>query len=205
VGRREDKKAEKRERLEAQALALFDRAGYDRASIEQIAAAADVARGTFYLYFSDKRSVFAALADRWFAPVRGLLEDTARRVQRTHSKEELLAIYQELGLGLVLVGLSFSREIAIAFRELRRSGEAGDELRARERQLLDIGVDFTATAIEKGLLVAPDARLVTYVVYGAAERLYYELLQGTDLGDPQASALEVVRLFARAFGLPQPA
>ncbi|MBA2320750.1 MAG: TetR/AcrR family transcriptional regulator, partial [Deltaproteobacteria bacterium] len=76
MGRREDNKLQKRERLESAGLAHFEEFGYDRASIEQISAAADVARGTFYLYFPDKHALFATLCDRWFVPVQALLQRT---------------------------------------------------------------------------------------------------------------------------------
>lgn len=203
MGRREEKKAEKRQRLEAAALDLFDTLGYDRASIELIASAADVARGTYYLYFPDKLALFAALADRWYLPMRGLLLETAERVAAAATADDLLATWNEMGVGLALLGLTTPREIAVAFRELRRSGEAGDELRRREADLLGIAVDFTRTAADKGLLHTGDPRLAAYVVYGAGERLYWEMLRGTDLGDPQEGAREVVRLFGRAFGLPE--
>lgn len=201
MGRREEKKQEKRARLEASALDLFDQLGYDRASIELIAAASDVARGTYYLYFPDKLALFAALSDRWFVPMRGLLVDTGERVAAARTPADLIGIWTEMGVGLALLGVAYPREIAIAFRELRRSGEAGEELRRRETDLLDIAVAFTRTAADAGLLQTRDPRLSAYVVYGAGERLYWEMLRGTDLGDPMEGAREVVRIFARAFGL----
>ena len=66
MGRREENKQAKRQRLEREGLRLFLEAGYDRTSIEQIAAASEVARGTYYLYFADKHALFATLMERWF-------------------------------------------------------------------------------------------------------------------------------------------
>jgi AcrR family transcriptional regulator len=201
LGRREEKKQEKRERLESAGLAHFEELGYDRASIEQISAAADVARGTFYLYFADKRALFAALCDRWYVPVRALLEATAARVDSAATAPELLAVYQEMAMGLTMTGVAYGREINVAFREMRRTGEAGDELRRRERELLEIAVGFTRVATERGLIQTRDPRVAAYMVYGASERLYYEMLHGADLGDPVVAAGEALALFTRAFGL----
>ena len=201
MGRREEKKQEKRQRLEQSALQLFDQLGYDRASIELIASAADVARGTYYLYFPDKLALFSALNDRWYVPMRGLLANTAERVLEVRTADGLMAIWTEMGVGLALLSVAYPREIAIAFREMRRSGEAGDDLRRRETELLDIAVGFTRSAADAGLIETRDPRLAAYAVYGAGERLYYEMLRGTDLGDPTTGALEVVRLFGRAFGV----
>jgi len=201
LGRREDNKQQKRERLEKAGLAHFEELGYDRASIEQISAAADVARGTFYLYFPDKHAIFSAMCDRWFVPVEALLRGTAARVETAASPAELSAIYGEMVTGLTMTGLTFGREINVAFREMRRTGEAGDDLRRRERLLLEIAVGFTRTASERGLLVTGDPRVAAYVVYGASERLYYEMLHGSELGDPATAAAEALALFGRAFGL----
>jgi len=136
--------------------------------------------------------------------VRALLEHTAARVSAAATSADLAAIYQEMAVGLTMTGLSFAREINIAFREMRRTGEAGDDLRRRERELLEIAVAFTQTAADRGLLTTGDPRVAAYVVYGASERLYYEMLHGGDLGDPAAAAAEALALFGRAFALGAP-
>lgn len=46
---------------------VFAKKGYHEAKIDDIATAARVAKGTFYLYFPDKRSVFVELVDSLFA------------------------------------------------------------------------------------------------------------------------------------------
>jgi hypothetical protein len=84
------------------------------------------------------------------------------------------------------------------------SHRIGEELRRRERALLEIAVDFTASAARRGLMDAPDPRLAALVVYGAAERLYYEAITGAEVQDPAGAAREVVRMVSRAFGMPSP-
>ncbi len=63
-----------KERRRAQILevaeAVFADLGYPRTTIDEIAQRAGVARGTFYLYFKDKRAVFEALVDRFFEALR---------------------------------------------------------------------------------------------------------------------------------------
>ena len=44
---------------------LFLQQGVARTTIEQITSTADVAKGTFYLYFSSKDDVLAGLGDRY--------------------------------------------------------------------------------------------------------------------------------------------
>lgn len=62
-----------RERRRAQILErardVFARKGYHQAKIDDIVAAAGVARGTFYLYFHDKKSIFEELVNRFFQTI----------------------------------------------------------------------------------------------------------------------------------------
>ncbi|TAK57422.1 MAG: TetR/AcrR family transcriptional regulator [Dehalococcoidia bacterium] len=53
----------KRVRLVAAAAAAFSRVGFDRASVDDIAANAAVAKGTVYLYFANKSELFLAVLD----------------------------------------------------------------------------------------------------------------------------------------------
>lgn len=59
-----DRQQRRQQILEA-ARTVFAKRGYHQTTIEHIVAEAGVARGTFYLYFEDKRSVFAELIDRF--------------------------------------------------------------------------------------------------------------------------------------------
>ncbi len=62
-------KGERRQQILAAAREVFSKRGYHQATIDDIVASAGVARGTFYLYFEDKRAVFADLVDRFAAKI----------------------------------------------------------------------------------------------------------------------------------------
>jgi AcrR family transcriptional regulator len=59
-------KAERRQALLRAARDVFATKGYHDAKVDDIVARAEVAKGTFYLYFPDKRSVFSELVDLLF-------------------------------------------------------------------------------------------------------------------------------------------
>ncbi len=64
AGRRARRKAETRQRLLAAARQLFVTRGYDATRPQDVARAADLATGTFYLHFADKRDAFVAFTEQ---------------------------------------------------------------------------------------------------------------------------------------------
>lgn len=69
----------RREELLDQAQALFLTHGYDRASLNDVIAAAGVSKGAFYHYFASKEALLEALAERFarqaLAGVQDILDD----------------------------------------------------------------------------------------------------------------------------------
>lgn len=64
IDRRTRRKQQTRERIVDAAIELFIAQGYDATTVDQIAAAADVARGTFFNHFPGKEDVTHAWIDR---------------------------------------------------------------------------------------------------------------------------------------------
>src|SRR5260370_511278 len=60
-------KPERRQQILAVDRDIFARRGYHAARIDEMVAAAGIARGTFYLYFDDKRAIFEEIVDRTIA------------------------------------------------------------------------------------------------------------------------------------------
>ncbi|MBI1238842.1 MAG: TetR family transcriptional regulator [Alphaproteobacteria bacterium] len=69
----EPQREDKRARIVEAASELFQRYGIKRTAIDDIAAAAGIAKGTIYLYFKSKDEVFAAVAEQ-------LCEDAFARI-----------------------------------------------------------------------------------------------------------------------------
>jgi AcrR family transcriptional regulator len=201
MGRREENKAQKRERLLSEGLRLFLDQGYDRASIEQVAAAADVARGTFYLYFPNKLALYDALVERWATPLYDAIREADHKLQSAVSKADLFVIYLEMAQAIAAIAFQHKDEMLLGFREARHPGEAGESHRRREIAFEKAATELTRHAAERGLIVVEDPRITTLVILGAAERLFYEWLRGEDLGDPLAQAGTVMAIVGRALAL----
>jgi AcrR family transcriptional regulator len=70
---------ERRDELMKAAQRLFLKHGVAATTIEQITSAADVAKGTFYLYFKSKEDICAALGDRFAAQLLASIQSAVAR------------------------------------------------------------------------------------------------------------------------------
>lgn len=90
-----DKEARRQQLLDA-AITVFARKGYLETSVDDIIHEADVARGTFYLYFPGKKEIFLAVIDHYFDLTSDLVnrlmaEEWPARLERARFKEHVLA------------------------------------------------------------------------------------------------------------------
>lgn len=195
MGRREDNKAKKRADLEAAALRLFLSQGYHATSIEQVAAEAGVARGTFYLYFDDKEALFRSLVGAALDPAIDALVEARAALDVARDALQSGAAYQELGASLVRTVMECPEATLLFYREQRNPGPIGDWLRTRSAQLDSFVADMVRSLGERGLVRKTDPRFAALAIVGAIDRLVYAWLSGNEFGDPAQVAQEVVRLF----------
>jgi AcrR family transcriptional regulator len=73
-GARAKRSAARREAILAAALEEFSARGFAAARLDDVARRAEIAKGTIYLYFSDKETLFQELVRSQLSPVVGALE-----------------------------------------------------------------------------------------------------------------------------------
>ncbi|HZR84151.1 MAG TPA: TetR/AcrR family transcriptional regulator [Candidatus Binatia bacterium] len=197
MGRREHNKASKRARLEAAALEEFRRHGYGGASIESIAAAAGVARGTFYLYFADKRAIFRSLVDRLVDPLLAAADRARGALAGCPDLGATAPIYARLAeeVGALVVHEPVAARVVLA--EARAAGPGGDLVRRRIARLEETARGILADGAQRGLFRAHDPGAVALAIVGAIERLAWAALSGDERVAPAALPAEVVVLFRR--------
>ena len=83
AGRREERKAENREKLLLAARKVFAEKGYGEATARDIVRRTDLASGTFYNYFDDKQDVFMALLEEMSEKGRALVRAQRQSPGRT--------------------------------------------------------------------------------------------------------------------------
>ncbi|HET7789682.1 MAG TPA: TetR/AcrR family transcriptional regulator [Gemmatimonadales bacterium] len=72
--RRARKKEATKEKIFQAALKLFHARGFDATTVDDIAAAADVAKGTFFNYFPRKEELLAYISEQWYERAQEQLE-----------------------------------------------------------------------------------------------------------------------------------
>jgi AcrR family transcriptional regulator len=175
-------KVERRQQILSAARGLFAKRGYHQTTIDDIVAQAGVARGTFYLYFEDKRAVFSDLIDRFAAqlamsierittdeparPVAGQVRENIRRIVGTCLSER--AMTKILITDAVGVDPSFDRKLANFYDSM--VGLLTESL--RDGQML-------------GIVGDGEPRVLAYLTLGALKELLY---QAVTLGLAEESA-----------------
>jgi AcrR family transcriptional regulator len=186
---RERKKADTRRRLMAAALRLFAERGFDETTVEEIAAAADVASRTFFRYFPAKVDVLFADHD----DLVGLLRDT---LATRPPDEPILEAVRRATLAAI------DRVLADPELFLTRSRLVTTVATARAcSRLLDADYEdviAAAVAAERGTDPATDlhARVVARVAWSATRAARDVWTASRAASDPQKLVAEAFDLVA---------
>ncbi len=186
-------KAERRQQILTHARDVFAKRGYHAAKIEDIVQAAGVARGTFYLYFEDKRAIFEEIVDRVLARI-GMTIQRVDPHDPAHSVAEQVRENIRRIVGILLedrattkillsdaVGVDplFERKLHSFYDELARLLEES----LRDGQML-------------GVVVQGDMRIYSYLTLGALKELLYQVvLRGWE--QPSERIVEEIFSFLR--------
>jgi AcrR family transcriptional regulator len=180
--------------LEA-ARRVFERDGYRAATVSAIVQAAGLSQGAFYLYFADKKAVFAALQEEMATLLRRRIywatkdeADARARLQMgLRAYFEYCAEYREWNHRLVTEGLGIDDAFADRHAELNRS-------------LVDaFGPTFSELGIKQPVLAG-------FSLIGMASQLAYSerFLGSSGLASPDDLAQACARLFLDGAASPPP-
>jgi len=167
------RKEERRTAILEAARGVFARQGYHRATVEDIVGAAGVARGTFYLYFDDKRAVFAELVDRFWSrltvAIVRIVTDDAERPVRDQVRENIRGVVA----------------VCLAEREMTKIllGDVVGNDASYDRKLLtfyDEVVQLLAHSLRdgqtRGIVRDGEPRVLAYLAIGAVKELMYQMV-----------------------------
>jgi AcrR family transcriptional regulator len=180
-------KIERRAQLLARARDVFAKRGYHATKIEDIVAAAKVARGTFYIYFEDKRGVFAELVDRFLARLH-------LAIMRIDARDPSRSVAAQIRENIMRVLTLFLQERAMT-KILLTDAPGLDtdfdrKLQAVYEEVLSLLAESFTEGQELGIVVEGDTRVFAYLTVGAIKELLYQAVM-RDFGEASAERLTV--------------
>jgi AcrR family transcriptional regulator len=183
-------KATRRQQILQSARDVFAKHGYHAAKVEDIVNAAGVARGTFYLYFEDKRAIFEEIVDRLLVrfgmaiqrvdPKRDVVEQVKANMRRIIH----LLIEEKLTTKMLLsdangVDPALDRKVHSFFEQVRA---------LLEEALID--------GQELGIVTSGNARMQAIFVIGALKEVMNQVVvRGWD--DPEEEIVDALFAFLR--------
>src|SRR5882757_7876102 len=175
-------KSERRQQILSVARDVFARRGYHQTTIDDIALQAGVARGTFYLYFEDKRAVFSDLVDRFagqlsVAIVRIVTDDPGRSVVE-QVRENIRAIIATCLGERAMTKILFTDAVGVDPAFDRKLQTFYDTVVPPLTESLKDGQAL-------GIVLDGEPRVLAYLTIGALKELLY---QAVTLGFAEESA-----------------
>jgi AcrR family transcriptional regulator len=156
----------RRERTRRELLAAATRVlaakGFHDTKISDIAAAADVGVGTFYLHFPDKETLFDAVVDDTVVRLKATVD--AARAHAADARDEMLAANAAF--------FRFAQENREVFKIVFGHAAAYNDLIRRAQALFIADIEKTVrTGIARGLFAPLEPALVAQAVVGMATQM----------------------------------
>ncbi len=192
-------RSERRAQVLRHAKRIFARKGYHRTNVADIITRAGIARGTFYLYFQNKKDLFEELLEQVVSeitrrilrlkvgagepdPVEQLRNNLKRVVDYVLAERELVDILLNHSVG-------FDRELDVRIREFY------DRIAAAIKRSLDLG-------IEMRLVRECDTRVVAYSILGGIKEVV-GLLSREETADTSALVEQMLNFGLRGVARPE--
>ena len=179
----------------AAARKIFSERGYHETTVEDITRAAGVAKGTFYLYFQEKREIFLAI-------IRDLLETIktiGRSIAEAAPGESPLAFVTRTEVAAVRLMEIFqdNRDLArLAYREsMGMDPSLEGMLREFYRETAELDARNIKAAQMLGIMRPCDPMLAAYAHIGMVERVLLTMLETPEIfPEPRELIRQMIKL-----------
>ena len=185
---------ERRDELMNAAQRLFLKQGVAPTTIEQITSGADVAKGTFYLYFSSKEDILAALGDRFGQKhLEGIRASIAARPGEDWRKK--LATWANACFTGYLDSIQLHDIVFYGSRPRRREGLVDNVVIDHLSDLLQAGMEARAWSVE-------NTRFTAVFLFSGLHAVVDDAYTKEKRINRTRLTQKVEQLFFRAVGLP---
>lgn len=183
-GVRDLNRQKKAQAIRDAALLLFLERGIEAVSVDDIMQAAQMAKGSFYRYYTDQ----TALVEDLMAPTRELmtraLETCMRELETASSREMMIKAYTRIGDVLATLLMEQPGPVRLFLQESRAPAQgARRPIIELSAQVARYAIEMTKTAQKHGILKPIPVAVSALTVVGAAERLLLAVLHEEDIGN----------------------
>jgi AcrR family transcriptional regulator len=193
AGKRQAARDERRSALIAAAQRVFSQRGYHAATVDDITRAASVGKGTFYLYFQEKREIYYEVIQGFLQLIREIAASVA---ERARAGPDFMSLAERAAGDLMRVFLEHRDLARLAYREsMGLDPELERLMRDFYRDLAEVEARNVRLGMELGLIRPVDPLLTAYAHIGMVERVLLQLLDDESaLPPPESIVKEMVRL-----------
>lgn len=175
-------KAERRLQILNAARDVFAKRGYAQTTVDDIVMQAGVARGTFYLYFDDKRAAFAELVDRFAAQL-------SSKIVRITTDDPDRPVAQQVRDNIrAIIGVCLAERVMTKILFTDAHG-VDHEFQTRIISFYDTVMQLLIESLKDGqalgIVADGEPRVMAYLSLGALKELLY---QAVTLGLSEESA-----------------
>lgn len=196
----------KREQILEGARRVFLEKGFDAASMNDIARAAGVSKGTLYVYFENKERLFVDLIT---AEKRAEL---FRVIQLDESDHDVAAVLSSCGRQIleILTRPYYVQAMRTVFSIVNRMPEIGRDFYEAGPQTCAARIaGYFRKQVEAGVLDIDDCDLATaqfmeLAQTGTMRKLLFGVIESPTAAEIDARVSEAIRLFMKVYGRPRP-
>ena len=183
---------EKRAQLVLAAKEIFSEEGYHEATIDEITRRAGIAKGTFYLYFTEKKEIYYELVRAFFQHITDIGSSVAHEVG---TAAEFYARSEDAARRLLEV-FSEHRSLArLAYRESASLDPTLEKMLADfYRRIALVEADNIRLGIRLGVFRAVDPLVCAYAHIGMIERVALGLQQEPGCPAPEHVVRELLSI-----------
>ncbi len=177
-------------------LALFCEQGANAVTVDEIVAKAQIPKGSFYRYFSDKEELVETLFDPLATELRSIVGTTEAALTATDSPAALNRVYLELA-ALISRLLASNLDLLRLYLQENRGPDVGARrpILRLAREVDEIAFSLSRVARAHGLLRSDyDLQVGALTSLGAVERLLYSYVRGDSMAAPAAVSADLIRV-----------
>jgi AcrR family transcriptional regulator len=193
------KREERRQQILSCARDAFAEHGYQAVTVDDVVARAEIARGTFYLYFDDKRAVLDALVDEFLQRIAACIVGIDIAHPEVSPREQLRQNVERI----TRLALSEPAVLKIALRDATGLDPTFDaKIRSFYEALRGLLAASLSEGQENGLVRDGDRAVMVSIGLGGLKELVLDAVTGALDRTPEALVDELMRFLDHGLLVP---